>query len=264
MTIDRATHYDQLQDQIGDIRHKDGKGYHDGAQCEDWLDFTVRPENWSFKILEHGRDEESDEVWVSGELSVTFWVPDANGMVQPLRVTKQNFGGQQIKRFKAKSDGQGGMILGKPISIADDRKGAATDCLKRCARLLGVSRYLWRKPDSLDLPYRRDEEEEAARNAPARRPQAQQEAPAARNGAGQAPTPISDGAAARTAPARQEDRRATPEEVGTYEVVRAEAKVAGFRASWLDQDPSGWTIAWLTKRQTLMEEHLARRPAVAS
>ncbi len=45
-------------------------------------------------------------------------------------VTKAQFGGVGIK-FNRSS--------GKPISIADDLKAAASDCLKKCDSMLGIA-----------------------------------------------------------------------------------------------------------------------------
>jgi hypothetical protein len=75
--------------------------------------------NWDFIIVEQqvGRKQ----VWVRGELSVR-----AGEEV----ITKSQYGGAEI-RFNAKT--------GQSISIADDLKAAASDCLKKCASLFGVA-----------------------------------------------------------------------------------------------------------------------------
>jgi hypothetical protein len=254
----QATHYDQLQKQIGEIRQQNGKSYHDGAQVEDWLDHTLGAANWSFRVIDHGRDEESDELWMSGELDATFWLPDDEGDLHPHRVVKQNFGSQQIKRFKTRSDGEGGMIAGKPISIGDDRKGAATDCLKRCARLLGVSRYLWRKPENLDLPYRRDEDEEEARNRPVGRPQG---APARSTSPKPAPAPIRPQAAPAASEPLDPSSRAAMEH--HYEALREDALRRGFQASWSGKSASAWNDLQLPQYVGLLDRFLARKQGAA-
>ncbi len=51
-------------------------------------------------------------------------------------VTRQQFGSQKIKRSRSS---------GTPLDIGFDLKGAATDALKKCASLIGVGLYLWKK-----------------------------------------------------------------------------------------------------------------------
>lgn len=82
---------------------------------------------WSFKLLEHGIHAEADECWVLGELTV-----EVGGRT----VTRQQFGSQKVKRSRSS---------GTPMDIGFDLKGAATDALKKCASLVGVGLYLWKK-----------------------------------------------------------------------------------------------------------------------
>src|SRR5215210_8059650 len=51
-------------------------------------------------------------------------------------VTRQQFGSQKVKRSRSS---------GTPLDIGFDLKGAATDALKKCASLIGVALYLWKK-----------------------------------------------------------------------------------------------------------------------
>ena len=74
---------------------------------------------WSFRIVEHMVLEE--EVIVLGELS-------SHG------ISHQQFGSSSITR--GKQDNQ-------PVSIGDDLKGAASDCLKKCATQFGVGLHLY-------------------------------------------------------------------------------------------------------------------------
>ena len=74
---------------------------------------------WSFSILDYRIDP--DEVIVHGQLTI-------NGIIH------QQFGGSSVTR---KSDS------GEVISIADDLKAAAADCLKKCASSFGVGLYLY-------------------------------------------------------------------------------------------------------------------------
>ncbi len=74
---------------------------------------------WSFDILHH--EVLGEEVLVRGRLTAAG-------------VSKCEFGGSSITRSRE---------TGEPISLADDAKAAATDCLKRCARLFGVGLDLY-------------------------------------------------------------------------------------------------------------------------
>ena len=75
--------------------------------------------NWSFEIVSH--EQVGDEVVVLGKLT-------AEG------VTKMQFGSSAIARAKSTNE---------IISIGDDFKSAASDCLKKCATLLGVGLHLY-------------------------------------------------------------------------------------------------------------------------
>lgn len=75
--------------------------------------------DWDFRVIEQqiGRKQ----AWVRGELTVR-----PQGRV----ITKSQYGGADIKFNRT---------TGEAISIADDLKAAASDCLKKCASLLGVA-----------------------------------------------------------------------------------------------------------------------------
>lgn len=74
--------------------------------------------DWDFKILDQQVGKR--QVWVRGELTVR-----AGNHV----ITKGQFGGSDIK-FNRNGD---------PVSIADDLKAASSDCLKKCASMLGIA-----------------------------------------------------------------------------------------------------------------------------
>lgn len=76
---------------------------------------------WNFRILDQGYDIEVGQCWVRGQLTV----PTPEGPV-----IKEQYGSQEIALERA---------TGKPVSIGDSLKGAATDALKKCASLLGVA-----------------------------------------------------------------------------------------------------------------------------
>lgn len=91
-------------------------------------------EKWDFEIISH--EIHGDEIVVKGKLT-------ADGVV------KMAFGGDTIKKDSK----------GKVISLADDLKSAASDCLKKCATLLGVALELY---GELPNPYEAEAMQETA------------------------------------------------------------------------------------------------------
>lgn len=75
--------------------------------------------DWDFRILD--QQIGNRQVWVRGELAVRL---------KGHTIIKGQYGGSEIK-FNRTS--------GEPVSIADDLKAAASDCLKKCASLLGIA-----------------------------------------------------------------------------------------------------------------------------
>ena len=115
-----------------DVTFRDLRGgveleYVTGEQVTTRLNEELGFMAWSFKLLEHGIHAEADECWVLGELTV-----EIGGRT----VTRQQFGSQKVKRSRSS---------GTPMDIGFDLKGAATDALKKCASLVGVGLYLWKK-----------------------------------------------------------------------------------------------------------------------
>jgi hypothetical protein len=115
-----------------DVTFRDLRGgveleYVTGEQVTTRLNETLGFLAWDFRIVEHGIHAEADECWALGELSVT---------VDGRTVTRQQFGSQKVKRSRSS---------GSPLDIGFDLKGAATDALKKCASLIGVGLYLWKK-----------------------------------------------------------------------------------------------------------------------
>jgi hypothetical protein len=105
--------------------------YVTGEQVVSRLNRTLGFEGWSFRVLEHGIHVEADEAWVLGELRLL------GGDVQE-PIVRQQFGSQRIKRSRRD---------GAPLDIGVDLKAATTDCLKKCATLVGVGLYLMRKEE---------------------------------------------------------------------------------------------------------------------
>jgi hypothetical protein len=115
-----------------DVTFRDLRGgveleYITGEQATTRLNETLGFLNWSFRIVEHGIHAEADECWALGELTVT---------IDGRTVNRQQFGSQKVKRSRSS---------GTPLDIGFDLKGAATDALKKCASLIGVALYLWKK-----------------------------------------------------------------------------------------------------------------------
>lgn len=75
--------------------------------------------DWDFRILDQQIGKK--QVWVRGELTVR---------ARTRTITKGQYGGADIKFNR---------VSGDPISIADDLKAAASDCLKKCASMLGIA-----------------------------------------------------------------------------------------------------------------------------
>jgi hypothetical protein len=97
--------------------------------------------NWDFEIVD--KQILDDEVIVEARLTVRT----PNGQT----IVKTQFGGADIKRHAS------GAKSGRPLSIADDYKAAASDALKKCSSLLGIGLDLYGR----DRPFE-DEQEHAA------------------------------------------------------------------------------------------------------
>lgn len=75
--------------------------------------------DWDFKVSDQQVGKK--QVWVKGELTVRSKYKN---------ITKGQFGGADIKMNRT---------TGEPVSVADDLKAAASDCLKKCASMLGIA-----------------------------------------------------------------------------------------------------------------------------
>ncbi len=85
--------------------------------------------DWDFRILDQQIGK--SQVWVRGELTVR---------VGGRTITKSQYGGSDIKLNRT---------TGEALSIADDLKATASDCLKKCASLLGIAGDVyWKDLDS--------------------------------------------------------------------------------------------------------------------
>ena len=134
-TLDRRQAVDEMLTAPFESTHHDVRGgvaidYLTGEQVISRLLNVLGACGWSFSILQHDIHPEADEVWVLGELRLLLTPGDP--------VVRQQFGSSKIKRARS---------TGVPLDIGFDLKSAATDCLKKCATLVGVGLYLTHKDE---------------------------------------------------------------------------------------------------------------------
>jgi len=80
--------------------------------------------DWDFQVLDQGV-EEKKHIWVRGRLTVRI---RRDSVV--ISIIKEQYGGSEIKLVSS---------TGKMVDYADDLKAASSDCLKKCATLLGLA-----------------------------------------------------------------------------------------------------------------------------
>jgi hypothetical protein len=131
----RATRFDLIGASLGRIYSLKGNKYHTGEQYVAALNERW-PYGWGFECVSWGAD--NAELWVHGKLSVTFHECFEDRDCAEWSVVKEDFGAHPIALSNQTGD---------PVSLGDNRKAAATDALKRCARQLGLGLYLWEKED---------------------------------------------------------------------------------------------------------------------
>jgi hypothetical protein len=114
-----------------EIKERDARGgtfsYVDIKWVTDRLNLIFGA-RWNFEIKDKWKTDSEREAVVVGRLTVY------NGRGE--EVVKEQFGGADIKTYS------GGTNAGKPLSEADDYKGAASDACKKCAMLLGIGHDL--------------------------------------------------------------------------------------------------------------------------
>lgn len=122
-----ASLFERLSASVGPMAKlpNNGASYHTGEQVITHLNRVLGPQAWSFVILASGEEVDSEECWVLGQITA---------VIDGETVVKQDYGSQAFKRTKDRS---------KFVSKGEDRKAAATDALKRCARLLGAGLDAW-------------------------------------------------------------------------------------------------------------------------
>lgn len=155
-----STLYQELAASVGPMAHlpNNGAAYHTGEQIITHLNRVLGPGGWSFRILSMGEEPDSEECWAFGEITAT---------IRGVTVVKQDYGSQAFKKARA---------TGKYVSKWDDKKSAATDALKRCARLLGVGLDAWaneRAPSwhpDIDLVEKKQKPERPVKQEPSQQP----------------------------------------------------------------------------------------------
>ena len=126
--------FDVVYQRPGSADSGGGLMYVTGEQVASRLNQVLGVGGWSFRILQHDINVEADEVWALGEL-----VAQIDGTM----VVRQQFVSQKIKRSRSN---------GAPLDLGFDLKGAGTDCMKKCASLLGVGLYLSKKDNGNGRP----------------------------------------------------------------------------------------------------------------
>lgn len=156
-----GTLYQELSASVGPMAKlpNNGAAYHTGEQIITHLNRVLGPANWSFHILGMGEEPDSDECWCLGQITAT---------IHGTTVVKQDYGSQAFKKSRQ---------TGNYVSKWDDKKSAATDALKRCARLLGVGLDAWANERAPSW----QPDEDAAAKATAPKPAAQQPTPIKRD-----------------------------------------------------------------------------------
>lgn len=222
-----------------DVTFSDMRGgvsleYITGEQAISRLNEELGPDGWDFEITEHGIHPEADECWVLGKLTCRIIRPDVNlpGELTVQQVVKQQFGSQKLKRSRSS---------GTPLDIGFDLKGAATDSLKKCASLVGVALYLWKKEGG----HPRDQDDDDAPAQPAKR-SAQRPKPSPPRALVAPPNP------------------ASPESLAAFGVAKTEAVKAGFAATWLSAKTEQWTQPQVDGYRRQLDAYLAKVRARAS
>src|SRR5262245_55118438 len=150
--------YTLATEHFPDDRHKqDVRGgvtllYLEGETVITKLNETFGLFGWQFEVLDDGIYND-DEAWCRGKLTIfkrlALGQETTDGVVTSYHevvhtASREQYGSQKIKRSRN---------TGLPLDIGFDKKGAATDCLKKCASLVGIGLYLWNKEEAAILKW---------------------------------------------------------------------------------------------------------------
>lgn len=123
--------------------------YVDVEQVISRLNSVLGVDGWGFAITERWHEQDSDCCCVRGLLTV-HW-PNGRDTIH------EDVGGQVVNRRKADPNKPG--VIPSATEIANDWKGAQSDCLKRCATQIGVGLFLRTKSQQLSEVPRDDQPE---------------------------------------------------------------------------------------------------------
>jgi hypothetical protein len=231
--------------------------YITGHQARERLNEVFTPAGWECHVKRVWIEAEADEVMAHVQIRCRFILPDPNlpGELAVSWSEHENIGSQKVKRSRS---------TGTPMDLGFDFKGAITDGVKKCAADLGIALYLWKKPGGIIQDWEGVPDGAVAiasdgtplPDQPTRPQLADQGPPQGRQ-----PRQDGQGSPRALAAPRTKPAPATDEAVARYEVVRAEAKVAGFRADWMEDDPrtKGWTQPQIEGFTRSLESFLAKR-----
>ena len=85
--------------------------------------------NWDFEVVKYEYDIQIGQAFVHGRLTVR---------IKETVIRKEQFGRVDIKFLKGTKN---------PVDLGNDLKAASTDCLKKCASLVGVANDIYNKED---------------------------------------------------------------------------------------------------------------------
>lgn len=85
--------------------------------------------NWDFEVIKYEYDLQIGQAFVHGRLTVR---------IKETVIRKEQFGRVDIKFLKGTKN---------PVDLGNDLKAASTDCLKKCASLVGVANDIYNKED---------------------------------------------------------------------------------------------------------------------
>lgn len=84
---------------------------------------------WDFEVIKYEYDLQIGQAFVHGRLTVH---------IKDTIIKKEQFGRVDIKFLKGTKN---------PVDLGNDLKAASTDCLKKCASLIGVANDIYNKED---------------------------------------------------------------------------------------------------------------------
>lgn len=224
------TTYERLAERFSPAEHKtktiggNDLTYVDGETVISRLNATLGFDGWSFETGQINVLE--NEVWVTGKLTV---------YVGERTVVREQAGGQIINRTRA----------GAIIELSNDIKGAVTDCLKKCATLVGVGLYLYDPIERAEVKA----EMAAAKRAPRVDPTTRSRPSAATAAPVAASTPAASGAGASSSSTTATPAPSEPTALKTKVELVADLKKGMDYARSLGLDPADVDAARMNRAE---------------